>query len=113
MLNTMMEIKVADALAIMESGPDDPEYQEAWNYLLHSRDPMVQQLLRQTLETVYGPMPRPTGYSTLGEPYWTVEVIASYLGVDNRDIRQFAEHIHDEWEDSPCVMDTSRLHTVH
>ncbi|MBF0125138.1 MAG: hypothetical protein HQL60_07365 [Magnetococcales bacterium] len=109
----MEDIGVADALTIMESGPTDPDYQEAWSYLLHSRDPAVQKLLRQTLETVYGPMPRPSGYSAAGEPYWTVETIAGYLGVADRDVRQFAECIQDEWQDVPYVLESSRLHTVH
>ncbi|MBF0424984.1 MAG: hypothetical protein HQL66_04080 [Magnetococcales bacterium] len=104
---------IADALLIMEAGPEDPGYDAAWSYLLRCRDPEVQTMLRRSMESVYGPMPPATGYNDAGEAFWTTEVIARYLGTDVAAVDALVEDVHEQFEDAAGVMETRKLHRIH
>ncbi|MBF0155515.1 MAG: hypothetical protein HQL64_17410 [Magnetococcales bacterium] len=104
---------IADALLVMEAGPEDPGYDAAWSYLLKCRDPKVQAMLRRSMEAVYGPMPPATGYNDEGEAFWTTEVIANYLGTDVAAVDALVEDVYEQYEEAAGVTETSKLHRVH
>ncbi|MGN7611046.1 hypothetical protein ACQZV8_03065 [Magnetococcales bacterium HHB-1] len=113
-----MIIKRADitrrerAAQIMAIGPEHPDYEQAWTTMAKSNDPAIKHALREALEHLCGPMPKPTGYSEEGEPYWQTDVIADYLNIEESFVQDVAEEVLEEWEDTSGVKPVRELHLL-
>ncbi|MBF0368244.1 MAG: hypothetical protein HQL52_02205 [Magnetococcales bacterium] len=107
------EIEIEEVLRVIEDGPDHPGYDDAWEFLAKSRNPVVRKAMRMALEEIYGSPPPPTGYDDEGEPYWRTAVMAEHLGVDEEELTDNAMELREKWGDASGVMETKKLNRVH
>lgn len=101
------------ALSIVETGPQHPAFDDAWEYLAMSKDANVRQAMRMAMEEIFGPHPPPTGYDDEGEPYWRTGIIANYLDIPEEQILDCAMEMKEKWGYAAGVASTSDLHLIH
>lgn len=104
---------IDQALTILEVGPQHPAFDDAWEYLAMSKEPMVRTAMRTAMEEIFGPHPPPTGYSDDGEPFWRTSIIADYLNMPEESIIDTAMEMKEKWGDMAGVASTRELHPVH
>ncbi|MEO5331216.1 MAG: hypothetical protein H7839_04270 [Magnetococcus sp. YQC-5] len=105
--------RIDQALSIVEIGPQHPGFDDAWEYLAMSKEPVVRHAMRMAMEELFGPHPTPTGYDDAGEPYWRTSIIAKYLNIPEDQIIDCAMEMKDKWGYDAGVASTRDLHPVH
>ncbi len=105
--------RINAALQVVKTGTGHPQFETAWEYLTISRHPAICQALQTTMETVFGPIPPPTGYSDSGEAYWSTDTLSGYLGIPKREINARAWELRAKWGERAGIRPAGTVNTVH
>ena len=113
--NTPLDVEhgILDALGIVESGPDHPDYDQAWEYLALCKNPSIRQAMRTAMEQTFGPYPPPTGYTDDCEPHWSLSVMSKYLNIPEEELTEQSMDIQDRWGERAGIVRTEDLNKVH
>lgn len=112
MLNNQ-PVKIDVALNILGEGPQHPAFDDAWESLAMCPDPQIQHAMRMAVEETFGPYPQPIGYTDAQEPFWDVDEMSRYLGIDKEELLDTAREIEDKWGAKTAMRDSSELHLLH
>ena len=102
-----------DALCIVDSGPEHPEYEQAWEYLAICETPSIRKAMRTAMEQTFGPYPAPTGYTDAGEPHWSLSVMSKYLDISEEELTSQSHEIQERWGEKAGIVRTEDLNKVH